>query len=170
MVVLPHHKNLSVRTVFPPFLASELVVSLYLLDSLTENAPLPLTAQVEKMLISAKDAEGRDLLVTALHSGSAPLVCALVDLLDSYELGLTQRVQMVGSVNGRNQTSLMIAVQTGEQKIVQAVVKLVGDDWVPADDQVGMAADVTFVLPLCVVPKCANSEENARCFFVAVRA
>lgn len=95
------------------------------------------------MLISARDSRGRDLLVTALHSGAVPLVCTLVDILDSYKIDLTQKVQMLGSVNGRNQTSLMVAVQTGEEEIVRAMVKLVGDDWVPVDDQVGLRVEQT---------------------------
>lgn len=117
------------------------------------------------MLTCARDAEGQDLLVTALHSGSAPLVCALVNLLGAYKLDLSQRVQMLGSVNGKNQTSLMIAVQTGEEKIVQAVVKLVGDDWVPADDQVGIS-----VCCICVLSECANWEQSIRFSLVAIRA
>lgn len=110
------------------------------------------------MLISARDAKGQDLLVTALHSGEAPLVCALVDLLDSYKIDVTQRMQMLGSVSGRNQTSLMIAVQTGEEEIVQAMVKFVGNDWVPADDQVGIRTQ-PFLLRCCfgVLFECTNA-------------
>lgn len=108
--------------------------------------PLRQILQVGQMLTSAKDPGGRDLLVTALHSGAAPVVCALVDLLDSYKLDLTQRVQMLRSVSGRNQTSLMIAAQTGEEEIVHAMVRLFGDNWVPADDQVGMQTFCCFGL------------------------
>lgn len=41
---------------------------------------------------------------------------------------LLQRAQMLGSVNLRNQTPLMIAVQTGKDEIVQTVVDFIGDE------------------------------------------
>lgn len=45
---------------------------------------------------------------------------------------------MLSAANVRNQTALMIAVQTGREEIVKAVVDFVGESWVPADDQVGI--------------------------------
>ena len=47
-----------------------------------------------------------------------------------------QRVEKLRSANSRNQTTLMIAVQTGREEIVKAVVGFIGEGWVPADDQV----------------------------------
>ncbi len=51
----------------------------------------------------------------------------------------TQALQVLSSANARNQTPLMIAAQTGREQIVKAVVGFVGESWVPADDQVGVA-------------------------------
>ena len=39
-----------------------------------------------------------------------------------------QRVQMLGAVNARNQTPLMIAVQTRDEELVRAVVEFIGDE------------------------------------------
>lgn len=41
---------------------------------------------------------------------------------------MVQRVQMLSSVNLRNQTPLMIAVQTGKEEIVLAMVDFIGDE------------------------------------------
>lgn len=50
---------------------------------------------------------------------------------------LAQRVKVLSSANGRNQTILMVAAQSGQAEIAQAVIRLVGEDWVPNDDEVG---------------------------------
>ncbi|CAM9210968.1 unnamed protein product [Ectocarpus sp. 12 AP-2014] len=90
---------------------------------------------VKKMLTSTSDRGGRNLLAKAVQGGAAPVVCALVDLLLAYKLAPAQRVKVLSSANGRNQTTLMVAAQSGQTEIAQAVIRLVGDDWVPNDDE-----------------------------------
>lgn len=46
---------------------------------------------------------------------------------------------MLSAVNGRNQTALMCAVQTGRAEIVDAAVKLIGDAWLPSVEEVRRA-------------------------------
>lgn len=43
---------------------------------------------------------------------------------------------MLLAANGKRQTSLMVAVQSGREEVVDAVVKLMGETWVPADEKV----------------------------------
>ncbi|CAM9776300.1 unnamed protein product [Ectocarpus fasciculatus] len=90
---------------------------------------------VEKMLTSTSDRGGRNLLARAVQGGAAPVVCALVDLLLRYKLAPAQRVKVLSSANSRNQTTLMVAARSGQAEIAQAVIRLVGEDWVPSDDE-----------------------------------
>lgn len=50
---------------------------------------------------------------------------------------LAQRVKVLSSANSRNQTTLIVAARSGQAEIAQAVIRLVGEDWVPSDDEVG---------------------------------
>ncbi|CAB1113028.1 unnamed protein product [Ectocarpus sp. CCAP 1310/34] len=87
------------------------------------------------MLTSTSDRGGRNLLAKAVHGGAAPVVCALVDILLAYKLAPAQRVKVLSSTDCRNQTTLMVAAQSGQAEIAQAVIRLVGEDWVPNDDE-----------------------------------
>eukprot|EP00903_Cladosiphon_okamuranus_P010230 g9689.t1 len=101
--------------------------------NLSENA-------VGEMLTSARNPQGRSLLMTALKSSSAPVVRAL---LDQHAFSPAQRVQMLSAVNARDQTPLMIAVQTGEEEMVWAMAECIGDEEagvVTATDRRGWSA------------------------------
>lgn len=47
---------------------------------------------------------------------------------------ISQRVQLLSRVNAENETVLMTAIQTGKDKMVDAVATLIGETWVPADE------------------------------------